>query len=141
MVVSDNMQTLCLYLKGLPTSLPVPQDSRYKFLAFAPDPDWVADIGIEGAVNRQLEIIMGSRAKGPLTFSERGCETEALAEVLERYLGEIPNSIILQKWLSDAIDGAKETISRAGKRVIDGSISSEEHGGGLGHLVTARFSS
>jgi hypothetical protein len=55
--------------------------SRYHFQDFAPDPDWIETIGtVEGAINRELEVRLGTRANGPIEFVERGPSVEALVD-------------------------------------------------------------
>lgn len=61
--LKNKIATLRLYLCNLPDNLPLPSlgHSSYRFESFAPDPDWVSDVGEEGAVNRELEVLLGSR--------------------------------------------------------------------------------
>src|ERR1700690_2491275 len=59
---------LRLYLTYLPQTLPLPSanNSIYGFENFVLDQDWVEDAGEKAAVNRELEVRLGSRAKGPI---------------------------------------------------------------------------
>ena len=109
------LQRLATYLHKLPNSLAVKssKDSRYDFQGFEPDPEWVDNIGtVEGAVNRELECRLGSRANGPVEFTERGAPVEALVGVLDRYTKEFPNDLLLARWVDDAIAGAIHTFSK-----------------------------
>jgi hypothetical protein len=105
----EKVQTLRLYLTSLPQSLPLSSKATPKndFRNFSPDADWIEDIGEEGAVNRELEIRLGSRSMGPVTLSEHGPGLTALADVLEKYLVKYPESVILEKWLVDMIRSAE----------------------------------
>jgi len=100
---SKGLAQLRLYLQNLPKNLSLPASghSVYGFEHFAPDAEWVEDIGEEGAVNRQLEILLGSRVKGPIRLIERGPSICAVVDVLDKYLARHPKSLILQKWVSD----------------------------------------
>jgi hypothetical protein len=111
--MNDNLKTdlaqLRLYLNNLAGSIPCPAPgcSQYHFETFAPDPEWVTDIGEEGAVNRELEVRLGSRAAGPVVLKERGPGITALPDTLERYLTKYPDSVLLRKWLEDLLVSAK----------------------------------
>jgi hypothetical protein len=109
------LKQLALYLRGLPSSLVINDSfSRYNFQNFSPDPDWIDIIGnVEGAVNRELEVRLGSRANGPIEFLERGPAVEALVDVLNRYTKEFPNDGLLKLWIDDALAGAVHTYSKA----------------------------
>ena len=72
LATQKDVRTLQVYLHSLPKTLPLPQTSQYDFSTFAPDPEWMADVGEEGAVNRELEIRLGSRASGPVVLRECG---------------------------------------------------------------------
>lgn len=105
---SKSLAQLRLYLQNLPENLPLPASGQsiYGFEDFAPDAEWLEDIGEEGAVNRQLEILLGSRAKGPIRLKERGPSICAVTDVLDKYIARHPTSVILQKWVSDLTDSA-----------------------------------
>ena len=70
------LQLLSLYLCNLPELENLPYhpltELAYKFDVFAVDLEWQEDIGCEGAANRELEIRLGSRAKGPILLTEWG---------------------------------------------------------------------
>jgi hypothetical protein len=74
-------------------------------------------LGIAGAVNRQLEIRLGTRANGPIEFTERGPPVEALVSVLDRYIKDFPNNLLLEKWVDDALAGAIHTFTKLGTPV------------------------
>ena len=99
---------LRLYLNSLSNSIPVPKpgESQYDFQHFAPDPEWVEDIGEEHAVNRELEVRLGSRANGPVELKEKGPSISSLADILEKYLTQYPNSVLIRKWLVDILESA-----------------------------------
>jgi len=109
------LKKLSLYLRRLPPSLAVIDSfSRYNFQDFSPDPDWVEKIGtVEGAVNRELEVRLGTRANGPIEFVERGPAVEALVDVLDQYTGTFPHDGLLAKWIDDALAGVMHTYSKA----------------------------
>ena len=113
-MLEHKLQRLSKYLSHLPSILAVksPSESRYNFNNFEPDADWIEDIGIVGAVNRQLEIQLGTRADGPIEFTERGPPVEALVSVLSRYTRDFPNNVLLEKWADDALAGALHTFSK-----------------------------
>ena len=50
-----------IYLKALPETLPIsgPLSKLNKLQNFVLDDDWVKDVGIEGAVNREIEAAPG----------------------------------------------------------------------------------
>ena len=122
------LQLLSLYLHSLRVpeleNLPyhTSTDSVYKFDVFAINPEWEEDIGCEGAVNRELEVRLGSRAKGPIRLTERGPGLNCVVDVLGKYLTEFPKSIILQKWVSDLMESAKTVYEEAGIPVCAVSI-------------------
>jgi hypothetical protein len=64
----EDITQLRLYLNSISISIRVPElgQSKYNFQHFAPDPEWVEDIGEEGSVNRELEIRLGSRKTGSM---------------------------------------------------------------------------
>jgi hypothetical protein len=67
-MIAEKINTLCSYLlalAALAVSLPIAlETSPYNFNNFNPDPDWIEDAGEEAAINRELEITLGSRANG-----------------------------------------------------------------------------
>jgi hypothetical protein len=116
--VKTDLDKLRLYLSHLPATLPLqPADSVNSLQFFALDPGWVNDIGEEYAVNRQLEVCLGSRAHGPIQLKERGPGVVAIADILEQYLKEYPGSVILRKWLTDMIDSSASAYGSAGVQV------------------------
>jgi hypothetical protein len=122
--VKTDLEKLRLYLSNLPATLPLqPANSPDNLKFFAPDTEWVNDIGEEGAVNRQLEISLGTRAFGPIKLKARGPGVVALADVLDRYLEKHPKSVILQKWLTDMIGSAVSAYESAGLQVGEETIN------------------
>lgn len=114
-LLAENIEKLRLYLTYLPQTLPFPSanNSIYGFENFVLDQDWVEDAGEEAAVNRELEVRLGSRANGPIHLKERGTSIAALANVLERYLLRYPKSAILQEWVSDILASAQSAFEHA----------------------------
>jgi len=90
---SGKFKELKAYLKALPEILPVssPTSKLYRLLDFTLDEEWLNDVGIEGAVNREIEAALGDflprNNDGIFYIKERGPAIEELAEVLERYHG------------------------------------------------------
>jgi hypothetical protein len=111
----SKLKRLDLYLRGLPSSLAISESfSRYNFAQFSLDPDWVDAIGsVQGAVNRELEVRLGTRANGPIEFVERGPQVEALVGVLDHYSTQFPDDILLATWIDDVLEGAIHTYSKA----------------------------
>ena len=109
------LKRLSVYLRDLPASLPTADtSSRYNFINFSPDPGWIEDIGtVEGAINRELEVRLGTRANGPFEFLERGPAVQELVSVLGHYTQQYPDDTLLSKWLDDALAGAIHTYSKA----------------------------
>lgn len=125
--VKADINKLRLYLTHLPATLPCqPSDSEKNFNSFAPDAEWLAEVGLEGAVNRQLEVALGSRANGPIQLKERGPGVVALADVLEQYLEKFPGSAVLEKWLADIIGSAVSAYDSAGLQVRNKKLISKE---------------
>lgn len=108
------LQRLEKYLCSLPNALATKpsSESHYNFENFEPDVDWIEDLGLVGAVNRQLKIRLGTRANDPIEFMERGPSVEALVSVLNRYTKDFPNDLLLGKWVDDALEGAIHTFSK-----------------------------
>ncbi len=114
----DQINKLRSYLLGLPTSLPLAlETSRYNFNVFSPDAEWVEDAGEEAAINRELEVILGSRAKG-LILPERGPGVVALANVLANFISSFPDSVLPTLWLTDVTRAVASTIVAAGLSTI-----------------------
>jgi hypothetical protein len=86
--LKDQLDELRLCLRALPSDIPIPRESKYKFSDFSPDADWIADTGEVAAVNRELEVRLGSRING-LKLVERGPEMEAIVPVLKIWVENI----------------------------------------------------
>jgi hypothetical protein len=123
---SGKFKELKAYLKALPENLSVsgPISKLNRLLGFALDDDWVNDVGVEGAVTREIEAALGDflprNNDGIFYIKERGPAIEALADVLERYHGpgcELSGSPILKLWLDNAIASAKKCILTHGGKV------------------------
>ncbi|KAF8427658.1 hypothetical protein L210DRAFT_3652517 [Boletus edulis BED1] len=113
---TELLHLLRLYLENLPERhLPYCSlaESNYRFHVFAIDPEWEEDIGMEGAANRELEVRLGSRAKGPIVLTECGPGLSSVVDVLAKYLTKFPSSAILKKWVSDLIESAKGAYEEA----------------------------
>jgi hypothetical protein len=117
--VKKNIAQLRIYLNNLSQKIPNPPPgtSKYNFGQFSPSPEWVTDIGEEHAVNRELEVRLGSRAKGPVKLLESGPGISAVSDVLEKYLSKYPKSVLLEKWLSDLLESARLTGVSAEEQV------------------------
>ncbi|KZT18182.1 hypothetical protein NEOLEDRAFT_1080794 [Neolentinus lepideus HHB14362 ss-1] len=108
-----NIALLHVYLQNLPDAVPFhqPNDSLYGFHSFAPDKTWLREEGLEMAVNQQLEVKWGPRTEiAPIR--ERGHGIEAVVDVLAQYLGALPDSVLLHKWLEDITASTKLTYLR-----------------------------
>ncbi|KAG2060035.1 hypothetical protein BDR06DRAFT_1003088 [Suillus hirtellus] len=116
--IQDQLVELRLCLEALPMDIPVPLagESRYNFSDFSMDPEWAADIGEAGAVNRELEVRFGSCVDG-LKLTERGPKTEAVMDVLETWIEKCPGDILLEKWVHNILKAAQGAILAAGKAV------------------------
>ncbi|KIM80110.1 hypothetical protein PILCRDRAFT_9688 [Piloderma croceum F 1598] len=133
------LQQLAKYLRGLPSALAIKpsSESRYNFKNFEPDVDWIEDIGLVGAVNQQLEIRLGTRADGPIEFTERGPPVEALVNVLDRYTKDFPNNVLLEKWVDDALAGAIHTFSKLETPLPDWGVPSADMADSTRHAESA----
>lgn len=113
---SEKVRELRQYLQALPQALPLPDVTSpvNQLLNFALDPEWVEDIGEEGAVNRQIEAALHEylprNDAGIFFIKHRGPAIEALADVLGIWLEKYPGSTILQLWLTNAVESAKKRI-------------------------------
>ncbi|KAG2118205.1 uncharacterized protein F5147DRAFT_670459, partial [Suillus discolor] len=99
----NKLQLLSLYLQNLPETIPYadPSTPQYGFDFFALDDEKIQDYGPIGAVNHELEVRMGQRNKGPISFKERGPSLNAVTDVLGGYLDqyhESPETVLLVKW-------------------------------------------
>ncbi|KAG1838200.1 hypothetical protein DFJ58DRAFT_861777 [Suillus subalutaceus] len=112
--LKDQLAELRLCLAALPTDIPIPKESKYKFSNFTLDAEWTADIGEAAAVNRELEVRLGSRVNG-LKLVERGPEMEAIVHVFETWTKKFPGDVILEKWVNDTLEAARGLILAAGK--------------------------
>jgi hypothetical protein len=63
-------------------------------------------------VNRELECRLGTRANGPIEFTERGPPVEALAVVRDKYTKQFPNDVLLAQWVDDALAGVIHTFHK-----------------------------
>ncbi|KAG2158711.1 uncharacterized protein EDB93DRAFT_1076704, partial [Suillus bovinus] len=112
--LKDQLAELRLCLAALPADIPIPKESKYKFSNFSPDAEWAVDIGEAAAVNRELEVRLGSRVDG-LKLVERGPEMEAIVHVFETWTKKFPGDVILEKWVDDTLEAARGLILAAGK--------------------------
>ena len=101
------------YLSSLPDTLPAtgPESSANVLLSFSLNPEWVEDIGEEGAVNQALEAVLFNflprNDAGIFKIAMQGPAIIALANILETWIQRYPTSMILQKWLQNTLDSAK----------------------------------
>ncbi|KAG1889148.1 hypothetical protein F4604DRAFT_1546063, partial [Suillus subluteus] len=97
------LQQLSLFLSNLPQTIPY-ADAAQTHYRFFLDDEKIEDMGPIGALNRELECVMGQRHNGPISFKERGPGLEAVVDVLESHLIEhhnSPETILLVKWVDD----------------------------------------
>ncbi|KAG1836631.1 hypothetical protein DFJ58DRAFT_817985, partial [Suillus subalutaceus] len=90
-----------------------PHRLHYRFFL---DDEKIEDMGPIGALNRELECVMGQRHNGPILFKERGPGLEAVVDVLESHLIEhhnSPETILLVKWVDDLTTAAKAAFASA----------------------------
>ncbi|KAG1842743.1 hypothetical protein DFJ58DRAFT_854912 [Suillus subalutaceus] len=109
--IKDQLAELRLCLAALPTDIPIPKESKYKFLNFTLDAEWTADIGEAAAVNQELEVRLGSRVNG-LKLVERSPEMEAIVHVFETWMKKFPGDVILEKWVNDTLEAALKFYER-----------------------------
>lgn len=81
------------------------------FHIFGLDPEWEQDVGREGAANRELEVGLDRRSKGPVVVTARGPSLSVIVDVLAKYLAEFPSCGILKKWVSDVIVAPMESVN------------------------------
>ncbi|KDQ05636.1 hypothetical protein BOTBODRAFT_122435, partial [Botryobasidium botryosum FD-172 SS1] len=120
-----SIQSLRHLLENLPKTLPEPPLSSYDFTV---DPQFLADEGLEAAINRQLEIAIGHRAHNP-KLRERGHGILAIIPVFEQAVaanfGQVPG--LVQLWIdyltqmaTDAsADGGKAPARKRAKKASD----------------------
>ncbi|KAL0562978.1 hypothetical protein V5O48_019100 [Marasmius crinis-equi] len=114
------------YLKALPSSLNRPQRGelpKFPFETFRIDRNEVQDKGTVGAVNEGFKRIFGWETRmtgnGILKITERGPSINAVADLLEGYIKENPNTDgqpdgVLMKWVEDITEGCIQAIKDAG---------------------------
>jgi hypothetical protein len=115
----NKLQLLSLYLQHLPETIPYadPSIPQYGFDFFALDDEKIEDYGPIGALNHELEVRMGQRDKGPISFKERGPSLNAVTDVLSGYLDqyhESPEAVLLIKWVDDLTIAAVAVFKSAG---------------------------
>lgn len=120
-----NLKKLQAYLENLPDTIPIctEVDGTYGFDFFNVDDEDMEDLGVEGAVNRQLEVRLGHRQDGPIIFRERGPGLTEVVTVLESHLTWLSGSAILLKWLDDLIEAAVQAYQKAGCPVSEMSLT------------------
>ena len=110
---AEKIHATRFYLGSLPNTLPITgrESSINALLSFSLNPEWVEDVGEEGAVNQALEAalfqFLPRNDAGIFKITTRGPAISALANVLETWIKKYPASMILQKWLQNALDSAK----------------------------------
>ncbi|KIK94252.1 hypothetical protein PAXRUDRAFT_143295 [Paxillus rubicundulus Ve08.2h10] len=109
------LRKLRVYLNQLPDSLPLKNEaeSDYGFDFFGLGDGDEEDLGLEGAINRQLEIWLGQCNRGPVRLKERGSGIVGVISILDNYLTERPTSVILKKWVDDLISSAELAFETA----------------------------
>ncbi|KAG6369202.1 hypothetical protein JVT61DRAFT_15633 [Boletus reticuloceps] len=109
----DHADTELLHLLRTSPIAPSPSQITGSIHVFAIDPEWEEDIDMEGAANRELEVQLGSRAKGPIILTEHGPGLNSIVDVLANYLTKFLSSAILKKWVSDLIESANGAYEEA----------------------------
>ena len=118
--IASELHTLHLYLSQLPSC--IPEGSTYGFDQYpGVDLDWVERTGTEaGALNHDLEVLLGTHANGPIVFRERGPALTAVVDVLGQYIcgdehqGE---NLLLHQWVADLLVSACKAFEGAGQEV------------------------
>ncbi|KAG1752554.1 uncharacterized protein EDB91DRAFT_1293232 [Suillus paluster] len=99
----NKLQLLSLYLQNLPETIPYADPSSPQY-SFDFNDEKINDYGPIGALNRELEVRMGQRNKGPISFKECGPSLNVVTNVLGDYLDqyhESPETVLLIKWVDD----------------------------------------
>ena len=112
----DKLQQLSLFLSNLPKTIPYADAAQTRY-TFSLDDDKIEDMGPIGALNRELECVIGQRHNGPISFKERGPGLEAIVDIFESHLIEhhdSPETILLVKWVDDLMTAAKAAFTSAG---------------------------
>src|SRR5258705_12828664 len=105
--LDEKISPVRFYLDSLPARLPIagPEASVNTLLSFSLDPEWIEDVGEEGAVNRALEValfdFLPRSDAGIFTITTRGSAISMLAHILETWIKKYPTSVILQKLLQN----------------------------------------
>ena len=105
--VKECLQTLKILLQNLPETVPK-NNKYYNFQGWAPDPEKVEDMGMDGAVNNASEVIFCPNGclSGPFELKEQGDGLTAVVDVLGKQISDFPTNVILQKWVVDLTDSA-----------------------------------
>ena len=108
--LSDALATLRGYLTYVPCLDPPPQpdQSVYNFGKFTPKPQDIEAVGLESAIDLDLERLFGPRSFGGVLFKEGGPGLVAVVDVLAKYLKSFPMSEVLRKWIVDLTDSSKD---------------------------------
>lgn len=115
--VDARLRTLSLYITHLPDNLPHDPSAYSGLNPFAPDPEWIEIAGEEGAINRELEVVLGSRETGVFHIHARSPNFQCLPSVLKTYLSRFVNNTILLKWLHDSLESCRAVYHAYNKPV------------------------
>jgi hypothetical protein len=116
-LIAEQISAHHSHLIVLAISLPMASEtSQYNFKHFDPDADWIQYAREEAAINRELEIRLGSQAKG-LVLTEHGPNVDALVDILLTSMYNFLNSVIPTLWPSD-VTKAAETVIGTGLPVL-----------------------
>ena len=81
-----------------------PESSANALLSFSLNPEWVKGIG-EGAVNQASEAtLFNFLPRNNAGITTQGPAIIVLADVLETWVQRYPTSVVLQKWVKNALD-------------------------------------
>ena len=116
----SKLHKLHYYLNHLPNSLPYRDEveSTYEFNYFGFGESDKEDYELEGAVNHQLEVQLGHHRDGPVKLEERGLGLLLVVTILGHYITQLPDLVILKKWIDGLIISAQQAFNNAKCPVI-----------------------
>ena len=108
------------FISNIPNSLTYwdEVESTYEFNYFGFGESDKEDYGLEGAVNCQLEVRLGHHRDRPVKLEERSPGLLLVVTILGCYITQLPDSVILKKWIDDLIISAQQAFDNAKCPVI-----------------------